>query len=139
MSEDAAATTIDVLANDIGTPTVTSVTDAPNGTVKLDAGIVRYVPATDFNGEDTFQYTIDDTDTATVTVTVAAVNDAPLFTAGGNQDANEDAGAQTVAGWATAISAGPADESGQVLTFTAVAADPSLFSAGPDVDEVSAT
>jgi hypothetical protein len=32
--------------------------------------------------------------------------------------------------WATAISPGPADESGQVVTFTAVAADPSLFTAG---------
>ena len=31
---------------------------------------------------------------------------------------NEDTGAQTVPGWATAISAGPANESGQMLSFT---------------------
>ncbi len=52
-----------------------------------------------------------DTMTDTFGLTVNAVNDAPSFTKGADQTVNEDAGAQTVANWATAISRGPADES----------------------------
>ena len=37
------------------------------------------------------------------------VNDAPSFTAGANQTVLEDAGAQSIAGWATAMSPGPAE------------------------------
>src|SRR5207249_6196158 len=40
----------------------------------------------------------------------------------------------TVAGWATAISAGPANESGQTLTFLVTNnSNPGLFSAAPAV------
>ena len=45
----------------------------------------------------------------------------------------EDAGAQSVAGWASSISAGPPDESGQAVTFTATADTPALFSTQPAV------
>src|SRR6185369_8612470 len=62
------------------------------------------------------------------------VNDAPSFTKGADQTVNEDAGAQTVNNWATAISAGPADESGQTLTFQVTNnTNASLFSAGPAI------
>ena len=69
----------------------------------------------------------DDLTTAvqTFTITVTAVNDAPGFTAGANQTVAEDSTAQTVPGWATAMSAGPADESGQTLTFSIQAQRPS--------------
>ena len=68
------------------------------------------------------------------TITVNAVNDAPSFTKGANQTVLEEAGAQTVGGWATAISAGPADEAGQTLTFNVTGnTNSSLFSAGPAV------
>jgi hypothetical protein len=63
----------------------------------------------------------------------APVNHAPSFTAGASQNALEDAGAQTIGGWATAISPGPADEAGQSVTFTASADDPGLFAAQPAV------
>ena len=53
----------------------------------------------------------------TFSINVLSVNDAPSFTRGANQIVNEDAGAQTVNNWATSISPGPADESGQTLTF----------------------
>jgi len=58
-----------------------------------------------------------DQTTKTLTITVDAVNDAPSFTKGANQTVLEDAGAQSVPNWATAISAGPADESAQQLDF----------------------
>ena len=66
------------------TLTVTGVSAASTkgGTVSFAAGAISYTPAADFNGSDTFTYTINDgaggTATGTVTVNVAAVNDAPV-------------------------------------------------------------
>jgi len=61
-----------------------TVTDPSNGTVVLDGDKVTYMPAANFNGTDSFTYTANDgtADSAvgTVSVTVNAVNDAPVFT-----------------------------------------------------------
>ena len=43
----------------------------------------------------------------------------------------EDTGVQSIAGWATAISPGPANESTQTVSFTAVADIPGLFAVQP--------
>ena len=46
-------------------------------------GALTYTPNADFNGTDSFTYTVTSggvTETATVTVTVAAINDAPVNT-----------------------------------------------------------
>jgi hypothetical protein len=99
---------------------------------------VVYTPAANFNGADSFTFQVDDGqgghNTATVSLTVTPVNDAPSFTAGPNQTVNEDAGPQTVSPWATGISAGPPNESGQALTFQVTGnSNPGLFSAGPAV------
>jgi hypothetical protein len=55
---------------------------ARGGTVRLEGTNVVYVPPANFNGMDTFTYTISDgrggTATATVTVMVRAVNDPPV-------------------------------------------------------------
>src|SRR2546428_395939 len=69
----------------------------------------------------------------TLTISVTAVNDAPSFTKGADQTVLEDAGPQTVSGWATAISAGPADEGGQTLSFNVSTTDTTLFSTPPSV------
>jgi hypothetical protein len=45
----------------------------------------------------------------------------------------EDAGAQSVAGWATNISPGPPSESSQSLSFTVSSDNPALFSVQPAV------
>ena len=72
--------------------------------------------------------------TDTAAITVLSVNDVPSFTKGGDQVVAEDAGAQTVAGWATALSRGPANESGQTLAFAITGnSNAGLFSAGPTV------
>ena len=63
---------------------------------------------------------------------MTAVNSAPSFTAGPDQSVLEDAGASTVAGWATGISAGPG-EGGQSVTFSASNDNTALFSAQPQV------
>src|SRR5207247_1577671 len=95
---------------------------ATHGTLTLNAnGSLTYTPAANYNGPDSFTYKANDgtvdSNVATVTITVAAANDAPSFTKGADKTVLEDAAAQTVSAWATAISAGPADEAGQILNF----------------------
>src|SRR5581483_8513773 len=75
-----------------------------------------------------------DTTSQTFTITVQAVNDAPTFTGAGNQTILEDAGAQTV-NWATSISPGPADESGQTVTLTINNTNAALFSTQPAINQ----
>ncbi|MGE0468789.1 MAG: cadherin domain-containing protein [Nitrospira sp.] len=89
-----------------GTPVLTSVTQGVNGTVTFLAnGTVTYTPNANFNGTDSFTYTITSggvTETATVTVTVNAVNDATVVTGGTSGSGNEDT---TVTGTLTATDA----------------------------------
>jgi PKD repeat protein len=76
---------IAVLDNDflgVNTPTaITAVTQGANGTVTFTDTMVTYTPNADFNGSDSFTYTITDnvneSSTANVDVTVNPVNDAP--------------------------------------------------------------
>jgi hypothetical protein len=106
-------------------------------------GTLTYTPAANANGSATVTVQLHDNggtagggvDTSVAqsfSITVAAVNDAPNFTAGANQ-AVTGSGAQTVAGWATAMSAGPADESGQGLNFVVTTNNDALFSVLPAV------
>ena len=117
-----------------------SISDSPctSGSPNTDTAAVMYTPNANYNGSDSFTYRVNDgsanSATATVSLTVNPVNDAPSFTKGADQTVDEDSGAQSVSGWATAISAGPANESGQTVTFIVTAnTNPSLFSAGPAV------
>ena len=108
-------------------------------------GTLSFTPAPDANGSATVTLTLSDSggtanggvDTSAAqsfVITVTAINDAPSFTAGGEQSVAEDAGAQTVNPWATAISAGPANESGQVVSFNVTGnTNAALFSAGPAI------
>jgi hypothetical protein len=83
---------------------------------------------------------VDTSGAVTFTINVTAVNDAPTYTKGANQTVNEDAGAQTVTGWATNISKGPADESSQTLTFTVTNnTNAALFAVAPSVDPTTGT
>jgi hypothetical protein len=67
-------------------------------------------------------------------IVVTGVNDAPSFTKGPDKTVDEDAGAQSFAAWATAISAGP-NEGSQMVNFVIETNDnPTLFAAGPAVD-----
>jgi HD domain/Bacterial Ig domain len=107
-------------------------------------GTLTYTPAANANGSSTVTVTAhDDGGTAnggqdaspgqTFTITVTAVNDPPSFTTGADQTAVAGSGVQTVSGWATSISAGPPDESGQTVTFTVGETNASLFSVAPAV------
>ena len=80
------AIVITVRANDTdvdGDPlSISSNTAAAHGTVSCTPTVCTYTPGGDYNGPDSFTYTISDgaggTSTATVTLTVTAVNDAPV-------------------------------------------------------------
>jgi hypothetical protein len=114
-------------ANESGqTLTVTAVDQAVNGQVSLGThGDITFTPATDFNGQASFEYTVCDNGSpsecsemiAIVKVTGNPVNEAPSFTAGANQTVTEDSGPHSIPGWASDISAGSAEENGQTLSF----------------------
>ena len=142
--EDSGTSTITVLSNDTDPDPgqvliVTSVTAPAHGlaAIAMAGKAIAYTPAADYFGADSFGYTISDgrggTSTATVAVTVASVNDAPAFTKGANLAVNEDAPAQSIANWATGLSVGPANESGQLLDFIASSSIPAMFSVQPAV------
>ncbi len=109
------------------------------------SGTLSYTPAADANGVANISLELmDDGGTAnggddtsppqSFSITVDAVNDAPTFTAGANQSVLEESGAQTVNGWATAISPGPTDEAAQTVGFTVTNNNNALFSIQPAVD-----
>ena len=78
--------TVDVLANDSDPDSdplsVSAITQGANGSVTNNGTDVTYDPDPDWNGIDTFTYTVTDGnggfDSSTVTVTVDPVNDDPL-------------------------------------------------------------
>ncbi len=90
-SEELVFDTADVLSNDsdIDGDALSIVTfdgaSAQGGTVSYNGdGTFRYTPPADFNGSDSFTYfafdgTVDSVSQATVTITVAAVNDPPTI------------------------------------------------------------
>ena len=123
VAEDGSAS-IDVLANDIdpdgGAVGVTTVGQPAHGSTSLAAdGTVSYIPAPNYNGPDTFDYTIADsigfTDSASVNVTVTAMNDGPTATADA-ATTNEDAPV------AIDVAANDADVDGDTLTPSTVSA-----------------
>ena len=109
-------------------------------TVSDGSNRVKYISASNGNGNGhgNFNFKVndgtEDSDAATVTVNVTAVNDEPSFTKGSNQSVNEDAGAQTVSGWASNLSKGTGDPSSQSLTFTVTNNNNSLFSTQPAIN-----
>ena len=111
----------------IGTPDCTAVNTC--------TATVDYTPAANQNGADSFTFKandgIVDSNDATVEITIAAVNDAPSFSSGGDVTVNEDSGAYS-AGWATSISPGP-NESGQTVSFNVSNDNNALFSVQPAV------
>ncbi|HEY1118059.1 MAG TPA: Ig-like domain-containing protein, partial [Acidimicrobiales bacterium] len=102
--EDAAATSIDVLANDTdvdgGPRRIASVTQPTHGVVAITGGGtgLTYAPAANYCNDpdpapaDTFTYTLDGGSAATVSATVTCVNDAPVA------DAESFSGASSAVG-----------------------------------------
>ncbi len=102
-----------------------------------------FKPSTNYNGAASITVLTDDLgktgsggarqDSDTIAITINPINDAPFFTKGSNLTVNEDAGVQTVTGWATKISKGASDESAQTLEFIVENDNNSLFAEQPKI------
>ncbi|MDD2989865.1 MAG: retention module-containing protein, partial [Zoogloea sp.] len=120
---------VDVLANDSDAdndPLVVTNATATNGQVTINPdGSLRYVPNPDFNGPDTVTYTISDgkggTSTATVTINVVAVNDAPVALPDAATTPEDQPVTINVLG-------NDSDPDGDPLTVTGATVDPALGS-----------
>ncbi|MDP3523656.1 MAG: cadherin-like domain-containing protein, partial [Hoeflea sp.] len=96
--EDTAVTftVAQLIANDDGQGrplTITGVSNAVNGTVSFADGVITFTPAANFFGQASFTYTLDNgaaTGTATVSIDVAPVNDAPVVSGAVTGTALED-------------------------------------------------
>ena len=147
-TEDAASIAVTLTGSDVdGTVNRFRLIDLPvNGTLYLDAGLTTpaatatdiaataqaltlyFVPAAHWNGSTSFQFVardavgMTDLTPATATITVSAVNDAPVLTASGAPAGyTENAAAVTIDPGATVTDADAADFSGGTLTASLVA------------------
>ncbi|TAK59662.1 cadherin-like domain-containing protein [Methylobacter sp.] len=117
------AVNIAVLAGDTDSDgdalTVASLTQPVNGTAAINGNTVNYTPNANYNGTDSFTYTVSDgkggSDTATVTVTVTAVNDAPVAV---NDTATTNAGTPVI----ISVRGNDSDVDGDILSITSVTA-----------------
>jgi len=119
------AVEINVLLNDsylTSAPISVSAENGTNGTTSVSSNIITYDPKAEFNGSDSFAYTIsqgDKTSSADVTVTIEAVNDAPSINTTSTLQVAEN---QTAV---TTISVSDVDE--DTLTLTLSGADAESF------------
>ncbi|MEQ1814590.1 MAG: tandem-95 repeat protein, partial [Candidatus Nitrotoga sp.] len=102
--------------------TIAGVTSGSNGAVVLNAnGTVTFTPTANFSGAASFSYTASDgqgtSNSATVTVNVAAVNDAPLANAN-TLDATEDT---AIIYTASQLTGNDTDVENNLLTIASVA------------------
>ncbi|HSS52695.1 MAG TPA: Ig-like domain-containing protein, partial [Thermoanaerobaculia bacterium] len=121
VAEDGTAN-ISILGNDTevdgDTLSVTAVTQGAHGAVVINPDkTVKYTPAANYNGSDSFTYTVSDgnggTATGTVTMAITAVNDAPIANADSATVAEDGTVNVTVLGNDT-------DVDGDTLSVTAV-------------------
>ena len=139
LNEDS-ATAIILSGSDVdGTITAyTTVNNPSHGVLSGTSPNLTYTPDADFFGSDSFTFTVTDNEgansvAASITIIVDPVNDAPSFVMGTYQGVNEDAGAQNIAAWASAISTGPSNESGQIASFIVSNDNNALFSVQPSI------
>ncbi|OKH40726.1 hypothetical protein NIES2101_34895 [Calothrix sp. HK-06] len=110
--------------------------------INADLNGLTFKPSTNFNGFTAIQVITNDQGStgdgqawqtsSNIGVIVTPVNDVPTFTKGSDITVNEDAGLQQIAGWATRINTGAADES-QSLQFNVRNSDNSLFAEQPRI------
>ena len=116
------------------------IVDAPAcGTLGGSLPNLTYTPDADYCGADGFTFRIGDgTDYSTpayVDISVASVNDPPTFELSGDSMLTKHKGrAVVVPGWATNISFGPANETGQSVTFVTANDHPECFLIQPAID-----
>ena len=144
IAEDSGARTISfasLLSNDSTGPanesgqqlTITGITNVVGGTAMINGTNIEFTPTLDLNGPASFDYTVRDdgqtagldnfkADTGSVSFNVTAVNDAPVASDDVLSSIAEDSGTRSIsfASLLSNDSTGPANESGQQLTITAL-------------------
>jgi hypothetical protein len=118
-------------------------------TASIFAGQFRFVPAANANGVAYSQFAFqvqDDGGTFaggvdvdptpnTITFNVTPVNDSPSFTLAVFSPLADESGPVSMPGWATQVSVGPADESGQHAQYFVVGnTNPGIFLTPPAID-----
>ncbi len=115
---------------------LTGPTNGNVGSLNPNTGSVSYTPNLNYNGPDTFRYTVSDGSlqaTGTVSLAISAVNDAPTVVLATNHVVVlEGSGTVAIADFAL-MTTGPANESGQSITNVAVlnVSNATLFAVGP--------
>jgi DNA/RNA endonuclease G (NUC1) len=116
--------TLDAASPNNNSLTYTIVSGPSHGTLSGTNGNETYTPAPDYNGSDTFTWNVSDgtrtSNTATVTISVLEVNDAPSATADSKSTDEDTALTFAASDLASNDSAGPSNESSQTLTVTSV-------------------
>ena len=144
IAKNGVAFTVGDIDNDVSSLTLSATSNNTNlvttgGITFGGSGASRTIsmnPVANASGTASITITVSDgtkTGTKVFALTVTAVNDAPSFTKGADVTVNEDSGAYSTA-WATAISKGATDESGQTINFNVANSNSALFSAQPTID-----
>jgi hypothetical protein len=139
VNEDSGANVILVLGNDTDANadalSVVAVTQGANGSVSNNGNSVSYTPNADYFGPDSFTYSISDgnggTDTATVTVNVENVNDAPVAN-NDNYSMNQDTTLTVLP--ATGVLANDTDIDDAALTAVLVSGPSNAFAFALNAD-----
>ncbi|ETR65976.1 MAG: hypothetical protein OMM_13425, partial [Candidatus Magnetoglobus multicellularis str. Araruama] len=107
-------------------------------------GTLIYKPAPDAHGQSAVKVVLQDDGNiehngcnqsleTEFLITVLSKNDPPYFTKGSDQPIHEDAGRTTILYWARNISAGPENESDQMVQFYVNTDKPDLFMENPSI------
>ena len=125
-----------------------SVISSGNASVTINDNIATYVPNLDWNGEDSFTYVANDgsvdSNTATVTITVNAVNDIPVVndaSVSGDEDATSSVGGSSINGFkfilpeATDIESGSSDDFHNSLEIVTLPAHGKIYSNNNEGDD----
>jgi large repetitive protein len=122
-TDEDTAVDITLTSSDVEGDTITYsiVSDASNGTTSLSGATVTYTPTANYNGTDTFTFKANDgtvdSNTSTVTITVASVNDAPVANdVTASMDENKIAGRYQP----VTITLDATDVEGDALTYSVV-------------------
>jgi VCBS repeat-containing protein len=140
ISEDGSAT-VSVLNNDTDVDlsregdelTVAAVSGVDNGTATIsdDKKTITFKPDADWYGSETFTYTVEDkngaTDTGDVTITVNAVNDAPVISDVADQTIDEDTNTGALSFTVTDV-----DNDASKLTVTAATSNGTIIPLSKD-------
>ncbi len=123
--------------------TFTVISGPAHGTISGQAPDLIYTPSPNYFGNDAFTYQASNgqrtSPPAMVSLSVAPVNDLPSFFAGPDIQATDENETLLIPGWATAISAGPANEASQQLQFVIqINSNPTLFANSPSIDATGA-